>query len=182
MPMPKNLAALLPLTLVLCGCGMLNAELEAKTVCPTIVDHQFPGADQSGVLDEVITYDLGADVPVLSDSGASYDLKLQSLALTLGSDSGLTDLSGLDAAQVSVLSPPAASLDEPTLVSYARGADPHPTRIVIASPTNLDLQPYLQDGVVRLRARASGTLPTQPWRATMTACFTLKVKVDAGDL
>jgi hypothetical protein len=174
------LAALAPLALALPGCGVLTAKLEAKTVCATLVDYELPGADQSGVVDTDVAYDLGKNVPLLSDSGTTYALELQSVELSLGSDSGLTDLGGLEEAAVNVRSPLGASLPEPVLVSYARGADLHQTAVVVDSPSGLDLRPYVQDSQVSLHLHAAGTLPTQPWRATMKACFGLEVTLDYG--
>jgi hypothetical protein len=174
------LAALLPVALALSGCGVLTAKLEAKTVCATLADYQLPGSDESGAIDTDVTYDLGDSVPIVSDSGTAYDLKLQSVELSLGSDSGLTDLGGLEAASVGILAPPGTALPEPVLISYARGADLHPTSIVVDSPTGLDLQPYVLSKTVSLHVHAAGTLPTQPWHATMKACFALEVTLDYG--
>lgn len=176
--MTRLLAALLPLTLLGSGCSLISAEADVSEVCATIADREFPGADQSGALDSDVSYDLSDDLSVI-DQG-SYDLKLQSVELTLGSNSGLADLGGLEEAQITLLPPPGQALDSPVLVSYTRPQGAHPTSIVLASPSGLDLEPYVEQGVVRLHAHASGTLPTQPWRATMTACFGVKIKVSAG--
>ncbi len=176
----RPFAALLPLALLSSGCGMIAAQADISEVCATIVDREFPGADQQGAIDTDVTYDLADDLSVI-DKG-SYDLKLERVTLALGSNSGLTDLGGLEVAEISLLPPVGQTLDSTVLVSYTRPAGTHPTSIVLASPSGLDLSPYVSQSVVRLHTHAAGTLPSQPWRATMTACFNVKVKVTAGDL
>ncbi len=179
--MPRtSLLTALPLALLCSGCGVLSAQLEAQTACATLADYQMPGAYGSGAIDTDVTYDLGQHLSILTEPNTHYQLKLQSVQLALGSASGVTDLGGLDQVAVGIVSPAGAALPEPSLVSYERGADLHPTQITVASPSGLDLQPYVQGGVITLRTHAQGTLPSQPWHATVQACFTVKVTLDYG--
>jgi hypothetical protein len=159
---------------------MLDAKLEARTVCFTLPSYPIPAAPVSGTLSTPIDYDLGNDLPILSEPGVSYSLVLQRARLAVSADSPAVDLGGVDELALSVEAPSGTSLPELALLQYQKGADPHPTALEAASSSDADLAPYLTDGRVRFLATASGAPPDYDWSADFTACFLLTVDVDYG--
>lgn len=172
--------ALASIALMTSSCGLLDAQLETRTVCYTPTDNVIPGADGSGSVETDLSLDPGSALPVLSQPGASYRLSLQDLELSPGKGSSVTDLGGVDELDVSVIRPAGTSLPELELIHYLRGTDPHPPRIVAPSETGADLAPYLDGGQMAFHVLARGALPDSPWTAVLRACFLLNVKVDYG--
>ncbi len=162
------------------GCGMLDAKLEARTVCFTLPDYPIPAAIVPGALSTDITYDLGSDLPILSQDGVRYSLVMQRARLTVGARSPAVNLGDIDQLTISVVAPPGSGLPEPELVRYQRGADPHPTAIEATASSDADLAPYVSGGQVRFLASASGALPEHEWSADVTACFLLTADVSYG--
>jgi hypothetical protein len=181
--MPARLPALglLSALLALSGCGMLDAKLKAQTVCFTLEDYVLPGAPAGGPLAAEITYDLGGDLPILSQQGVRYTLALQRLELSVAAASPPVDLGAVETLDVAVVAPPGAALPEPTLVHYARGSELHPTTLTAASPSGDDLAPYVSGGQVTFRAAATGAVPAHAWAADVTGCFLLTVDVNYGE-
>lgn len=164
------------------GCGMLDARLRAETVCFTTSGSAVPGAPAEGALATEITYDVGDDLPLLSEQGVSYTLALQRLTLSVSAGSPPVDLGAIEGLEVSAVAPPGSGLPEPTLVAYARGSEqPDPTAITAASPSGDDLAPYLSGGQLTFRAAATGAAPAHAWTADVEGCFLLTVDVDYGE-
>lgn len=174
------LLSLALLGLLTSGCGMLDAKLEAQTVCFTLPDYPILGVPASGTLSTLVSYDLGSDLPILSEKGVSYTLVLKTMQLGVGEGSPAVDLGGIDDLTISPVAPAGTSLPEPTLVRYVKGADLHPTLLEAASSSGDDLAPYVSGGQVEFLATATGTLPASSWAADVKACFQLTVDVDYG--
>lgn len=161
------------------GCGMLDAQLEARTVCFTRAA-LIPGASGSGTVETDVGYDVGAELPVLTQPGVSYTLALQELDLSVSPGSTPADLGGLDEVDVSVLAPAGTSLQDTQLLRYRKATDPHPLRIAAAAGKTPDLRPYIAGGQITFHTLASGALPSRPWTADARACFLLDVNVRYG--
>lgn len=182
-PHPLLRCALLALPLLLASCGMLDARLEARTACFTLPEYAIPGATGAGELTAPLSFDLDEALPFLSEPGVHYRLRLRDVTLALSSGAALADLGGLDAFAVSATAPAGSALPAPELVRYERaaGADPRPASLTAAATSDVDLAPYVDGGSLRLLAQASGTPPSSPWQATVTACFLLDVDVEYGE-
>ena len=162
---------------------MLDARLEARTACFTLPEAAVAGATGAGALSTELAFDLGSALPVLSEPGVEYELRLRDVTLAVASSASAVDLGGVDAFAVSVAAPPGSALPSPELVRYERtaGVDARPASITAPARGGVDLAPYVTDGWLRLDGTATGTLPAVPWRATVTACFLLEVDVEYGD-
>ncbi len=158
------------------GCGLLDAQLEARTVCFTRAA-LIPAASATGTVETDVGYDVGSELPALTQPGVSYSITLQELDLSVPAGSAPVDLGGVEEVDVSVLAPAGTSLPDAQLIQYRKGADPHPTRIAAAAETSIDLRPYLADGQITFHALGRGTLPDRAWTADARACFLLDVNV-----
>lgn len=180
--MPRHPLAHLALCALLlpAGCDLLRADIEVKTVCATLPDYAMPGAPASGTFSTDLSYDLGSDLTVLTDSGYTSTLTLTSLELSVGSDSGATDLSQVESLDATVLAPNGSALPPLDAAQYSRGASASETTLFATSLSSANLVPYLQGGTVNLSLQAQGALPVDPWTATVTACFLLEVNMNYG--
>src|SRR4051794_20213939 len=90
------------LALSLCGCGAMYLEAETEELCKTIPGIEMPGAPASQMMsiDTGTDYDFGSALSSLPTN--SVDGKIELLALTLKPVSGVSDLSFVQTAQVSV--------------------------------------------------------------------------------
>jgi hypothetical protein len=164
----------------LSGCSMLDATLEARTVCFTVTDYPITGVPVSGDLSLDIDYDLGSDLPVVSEKGVSYSLVLTHMDLSAGAASPPVDLGGVDLLDVSIVAPAGAGLPDAVLAHYLKGSDPHPVVLSAASSSDRNLAPYVTDGKVTFHTDAGGDLPTSDWTADVRGCFLLTVTVNYG--
>ena len=162
------------------GCGMLDAQLEARTACFTVAGAPIPPAGASGTVVANLDYDLGASLPALAQPGMTSRLTFQELELSPGPGSSVADLAGVEVLDASVLPPAGSGLPEQPLVHYLRPAGPTPSVISAEAEQPLDLLPYLAGGRVTLRAQARGALPAHAWTADARACFLLEVDVQVG--
>ncbi len=115
------LAALAALPLV-SGCGgpFLTAQLDVPTVRITLPSQSFPATDaaaqfwcspaqtQPSCIATSLSYDLGAQLPVVNESNVSYELRLTSLSIGLRADASGT-LSGVQAVTIRIQDPGASS-------------------------------------------------------------------------
>lgn len=178
--MPRLARLALAALLLPAGCGLLRAELELKTVCATLPDYAMPATPISGTFTTDLTYDLGADLDVLDDPDFSSSLRLQRLELAVAPGSGAVDLAGVEALSATVLPPAGSSLPEVVAAAYTRGDAPSATFLAATTLSDANLVPYLDAGKAQLHLEATGDMPTQPWTATVTACFLMEVAVDYG--
>jgi hypothetical protein len=164
--------------MLLSACG-LDAKLEARTVCFTRAA-LVPAASAAGTVEADVEYDLGAELPVLTQPGVTYSLSFQELDLSVAPGSAPADLGGVDEVDASVLAPAGSSLADTPVIHYVKGTDPHPTRIAAAAERQIDLAPYVTGGRITFHTLARGTLPSRPWTADARACFLLDVNVNLG--
>lgn len=187
--------ALLATTLLLAaGCGgpLLHADLEIREARLTLPAQQFPrfplptgspsgcasGASTCVATD--LSYDLGRQLDLLSRPATAYDVRLTALDVALATTE-VGDLGGVAAASVLAYPPGGGAPVE--LARYQRSAaDPAPTAIRMAGGPDVDLTPYLEAGVIRLRVELSYDRGTPAFEAAVTAAFRLQVRLDYGAL
>jgi hypothetical protein len=177
---PILVLAVLPLTAVLLArCGVLDARLEARTACVTVPDHVVPGAAGATEVSTELALDLGSALP-LTGRGVSYRLFLRDI--TVENAGTRSDLGGIETVAVSALAPAGSPLPDPELARWDGTSGEAASWSLTAPATGeTDLAPYAADGWLRLRATARGSLPPEPWVATLTACFRLEVDVRYGE-
>lgn len=187
---PALLAA--PLLLA-AGCGgpLLHADLEIREARLTLPAEQFPSSPPLGArsgcasgapscVATELSYDLGQQLDLLNRPATAYDVWLTSLEVALAATQG-GDLGGIAAAAVLAYPPGGGAPVE--LARYQRSAaDPAPTTIALAASSDVDLTPYLEAGVIRLRVELSYDRATPAFQADVTAAFRLKVRLDYGAL
>ncbi len=174
-------------TLLLAGCGpLLSAELDAKDVGVTVTGQSFPpmlllGNTPCGFGTSCTTtdfvFDVGGATGVLDQDGVSYDLSLT--ALTISESATSVDLSGIVAGRVVLL---AADGSAPVvLATYTRPPGSGTITTLRADPvTGVDLEPYVQSGLVHLQAWLVYDAPTAGFTATVDGVFHLKATIDYG--
>lgn len=181
-------AALLALT----GCGpVLYAELDVPEVRITLPSQAFPASpappgdwcfpDRPECVATELQYELGAQVPVVTEPGVEYELFLKRVAIVLSASSAGTDLSGIRAAEIRVLDPSGGP--GTVIASYeADPAAPPPTSLTVAGDAALDLAPFVQGGNLQARVELvyDPMNPTPAFDADVSAAFSLDVKVDWG--
>lgn len=178
--------------LLAAGCGgpLLFADLEIPEVQLTLPAQQFPAsvAAPSAWCDPTtpscvaadLTYDLGQQLDLRSRPATAYDIWLTSLVIALPATQG-GDLGGVASAAVLVYPPGGGAPVE--VAHYQRSAaDPTPTSIALSTDAGLDLAPYLEAGLIRLRVELSYDQRTPAFEADVTADFRLKVQLDYGSL
>ena len=178
------------LLLAACGGPLLRADLdvpEARLVLPA---QQFPAsaappaswcdpATPSCVATDV-SYDLGRQLDLGSRPVTAYDVWLDALEIALAATQG-GDLGGVTAA--AILAYPLDGGAPVELARYQRSAaDPSPTAIAVSGGSGIDLAPYLEAGVIRLRVELSYDRATPAFQADVTAGFRLRVRLDYGAL
>jgi hypothetical protein len=169
----------LGLSLALAGCGgpVLFAELEMPSVEVTLPQYQFPSVVGSASQD--ITFDVGANVPVIGEPNVDYDLYLNQMTIALRSGP-FTDFDSFDTVKVTAVR---AGLPELVLVEYT---NPHTTSgmttVTAKSSTGADLKPYLDAGKITVRAEFTSSPSTLAgiWYADVSADLRLRVRIDYG--
>jgi hypothetical protein len=176
----------LPVLALLAGCGgLLFAQLEVPTVTVKLLDQAFPATPAGSDLVTEVQYDLGAQLPSITQPNVRYELKLTGLKLDLTSSSGLADFGGVQEIRIDAVPPAGSTLAPVELVSYQKPPPPapqSPTSIEATGATSVDLAPYLQGGQLTLRVTAKGSLPTSPWNASVVGSFFLRLTLDYGDV
>jgi predicted small lipoprotein YifL len=192
--MKKILLAALALSPLLAGCGgpLLFAQVEVPQVKITLPSQEFPATDagsqywctptqtQPDCIAMSLAYDLGAQLPVVTEQNVTYAIRLTSLAIALATTSGGTDLGGVKAVAVRVRDA-AAGGDGVVVAGYARSdADPNPTAIAVTGNSNVDLAAYVQSGELDVRVEMTYDAPTPAFTADVTSTWSLDVKLDWG--
>jgi hypothetical protein len=183
----------LALALALAGCGgpVLFADLKMPSVEVTLPQYPFPGSKGETTVFKDISFDVGANVPVVNEPNVDLELRLTHLAILLRSTDprDVNGFDGVKSVRISALDP-ATGTPALLLASYDRpdGATAI-TQIAVASATSADLRPFLSAGVITVRAEYTsdsppivslGALPFYDWTADVTAEFAIDVKVDYG--
>ena len=178
--------------LLLAACD-LSAELDIPELRVTLPSQQFVASDTSIPEDwcdpaeaadppciaTALQVDLGAQVSLLTEENATYDLRLTDLAMALASTEAGKDLGGVKLLTIRVGGgAPGAGL---VLASYARppGAAA-PAAIAVTGNSNVDLGPYLEAGRLPVRLELVLDRPTPAFSADVVAGFSLRVSLDWG--
>jgi hypothetical protein len=191
---PVRLAAL-TLAALLAGCGhpLLGAELEVPEVrmtseeesfaavpvgLPPLADRACPGV--AGCMFAAFDYDLGEEIPFLDEEGVGVDLRLTEVALDLVSTSA-PGLGALEAVEIQLRHP--GTGDFVPVASWTSPGGPVDA-IRVGGHTDLDLEPYLQDGKIAARIEIH-YVPGEAvgaFTAELAAGFSVVVTIDYLDL
>lgn len=194
-----TLAALASLLLAGCEGPLLFAEVEVPDLRVTLPPQLFPAFDTSNPSDwcdptgqtfppciaTTAAYDLGAQVPALTEPGVSYEIRLTDVALTLSAvqsgGAGPSDLSGVVRATIRVGADPAVANSGTVVASYVRppvaGA---PTTVAVSGNANLDLAPYLSSGQLPVRVEVVVDNAMPAFDADILAAFYVRITLDWG--
>jgi predicted small lipoprotein YifL len=194
---PLALLAVLALA-ALQGCGgpLLFAELQVSALRVTLPEQAFPASDTTvpgnwcsavqtdpPCIQVTLDYDLAAQVPILNEPNATYELRLTDVAIALSATEAGKDLSGVRQVSIRVLADPLDPASGIVVASYVRppggGA---PTGIGVTGNPNLDLGPYLEAGGLPVRIEVTIDQPTPAFLADVAAGFSLQVQLDYGSL
>lgn len=180
----RALLAALPLALAACGGHIFFAEMEVPSLCVTLPRYAFPGTNADPSLSRQISYQLGAQLPVLNQPNVEYELRLSQLDTTLESSNPATDpgytFSSIQWVRI-VAYDPTGVLPDVELAYYRQDpANPATTVMIAGGAMDVDLAPYLQAGQLNFRADYSGGLPLGDFTADVRGCFYLKVVLDYG--
>lgn len=193
--MRRPIAALLSATALLAACDapLLGARLEIRELRITMPGQEFPESPVDalsfcahppgdppppGCVARTVSYDLGAELPVLDDEGITADVRLTDLGLRLTSGAG-GDLGGITLVRISVVDPATGALIP--VASYARsGTASAPTTLAVTGDPNLDLAPYLDAGSldVRVEVEVDPADPPGAFTAEVEVAFSVVVTVD----
>ncbi len=182
----RKLAVAAALLLAACGDPLLRAELEIPSVKVTLPSQSFP-ALTGGVpcpppdaallcVDQALDFDLGSDVSVLNEKGVTSEVRVTGVSMKLAS--ALSDFGKVHWVRLNIAAP---ALPDVLVASYLRPAvpqSPPPTTIAVDGYSNVDLWPYLQAGVLDVRASIAYESGTPDFTADVTSDFYLKVKLD----
>lgn len=188
--MPARLPSIAPLLLLagaLAGCGgpVLFAELELPDVEVTLPQYTFPGDPLGLATTKDVSFDVGASVPVVNEPNVELELRLTRMTLVLATGGPLSNFDGFETVTITALHPTDPALDL-ELLRYEKPAGATDiTRIEAASDSDADLKPYLDAGVINVRAAYASdginpTLPTSDWTADLTAEFRFQITLDYG--
>lgn len=190
------------LALVLLSSCSLTAELEISEVSVTLPRQSVPAFDAgnpavwcnpSGPPPPVpcvglsTAYDLGAQVPALTQKNVTYELRLTDVAFTLSatqpSGTAPTDLSGVKSALIRVGVDPLTPGSGLVIASYARPS-PVPAApiatLVVSGNANVDLAPYIRSGTLPIRVEVVIDQGTSAFDADIHATFYVNVTLDWG--
>jgi hypothetical protein len=178
-------AALLAATTA-CSGPVLFAELEMPSVQVTLPQYSFPGDPLGLTTSANVSFDVGANVPLVNDPNVDFDIELRSMTLVLDTTGPLSNFDGFETVRIIALHPSGNAALDLTLLEYRKPAGASGiTRISTSSSTDADLKPFLTAGVINVRAEYASdgvnpTLPTSNWTADLTADFWMKVRLDYG--
>lgn len=180
-----------------CGGPLLFAEVQVPDLQITLPSQSFPAVATSlptdwcdptvqgnpQCLGLTADYDVGAQVPALTEKAVSYDLRLTRVAITLSAvqqPGAPVDLSGVESATIRVLADPAIPGSGAVVASYLKVPGSTPETIAVTGNANLDLGPYLDAGRLPVRVEVYVSNGTAAFDADITVGFSLVVNVDWG--
>jgi hypothetical protein len=193
--MRHALAAAAVLLLASCDGTLLFLELQIPELRVTLQGLSLPASstsapedwcDPSGQSDPpciavTASYDLGEEVPALTQENVGYELRLTDVAMTLSSTSSGDHLGGVALMTLRVLDDPLSGLPGFVVATYARpGGAGEPTSLVVSGNANVDLGPYVRAGRLPLRVEVTLDAPTPALEADLAAGFSLVVTLDWG--
>jgi len=182
----RSIPALVAAAFAGCGGPILFAELELPDVEGTLPQYTFPG-DPLGLSTATdVAFDVGANVPALTDPNVELEVRLTRMTLVLDTSGPLSSFDGFQTVTISALHPSGDPARDVVLLEYVKPAGATGiTRITATSETDADLEPFLVDGVIDLRAAyqsdgVNPTLPTADWTADLSAELRLQARLDYG--
>ena len=186
--------ALAATVVLLAGCqgDLTTAEIDVSHLGVTLPAQAFPASDTTNTADfcaappqssppciqTTLDYDLGAQVPALTNKSVTYDLRLTDVAITLSAASAGDDLYGVLSAKVIVKDLVTGA--DTVVASYDRPASatsPIHT-LAVSGNASVDLGPYLDAGRLPVRVELLLTNGTPAFWADVHAGFSLVVNVD----
>lgn len=198
-PGPAALALLALAGLPSCGGPLLFAEVEIPDLQVTLPRQSFPAFDAGNpsswcnpsgppppipCVGLTTGYDLGAQVPALTQKGVTYELRVTDVEFTLSATQSApgapTDLGGIQSATVRVGYDPAVPGSGVVIATYVRPAAGTPTTIAVSGNANLDLAPYVSSGNLPVRVEVVIDGPTSAFDADILAAFYVRVTLDWG--
>jgi hypothetical protein len=199
--MKRPITAALAATLLLAGCDgpLFFAEVEVPDLRANLPTQSFPAFDPGNPADwcdptgtgfppcvaTTANYDLGAQVPSLTEPGVTYELRLTDVALTLSATqpggSGASDLSGIVRATVIVGYDPNVPGSGTVVASYVRPPTPGtPATVAVSGNANLDLSPFVAAGFLPVRVEVEVDSGMPAFNADILAAFYIRVTLDWG--
>lgn len=192
----RHALAALALALAACDGPLLFAELSIPELRVTLPGQTFPASDTGNAayfcdpaapqsfppcIALTLDYDLGGNVPVLTEENVTYELRLTDVAIALSATEVGKNLSGIQRATITVLDDPLVPSGGIVVASYVRppGAVT-PTEIAISGNANLDLGPYLDAGRLPVRVEVVLDAGTPEFLADVQVGFSLEVTLDWG--
>ncbi len=193
---PAAVAIVLAAALSGCDRPLLFGELRIPELRVSLPSQSFPASDTSApenwcdaaaqqdppCIALTLDYDLGGQVPILTEENVTYDLRLTDVAIALSATEVGKDLGGVQLVTIRVLDDPLLPAGV-VIASYARpGPGAAPTSIGVTGNANLDLAPYLAAGRLPVRIEVVLDALTPAFLADVAAGFSLEVKLDYGAL
>jgi hypothetical protein len=176
---------------LLAGCSpLLSAELEVPEIRITVPQQSFPATNPElsdlcaglpGCIARPISYDVGAEVPVLKEDNVTFDIRVTDLAITLTSGSA-GNLGGVESAKIMVLDAPDATTGT-VVASYVRpSATAAPTSISVSGNSSVNVGSYLEAGLIPVRVEMTydPAIPPPDFTADVEVGLSLVVTLDWG--
>ena len=152
-----------------CGSQLFTADVQVSDVCKTLENQQFPAAPAvvSGPQQISTSFNLPVD-DILAQVDYASDSSLKLKSVSIEPTSGISDLSCVDEAVISV-----SNAGQPvTVTSYQHAAGAGAVPVLTLDTHDFEMISYLNGSSATVDATLSGTLPTVTWAAKVTACFT----------
>jgi hypothetical protein len=152
-----------------CGSQLFSADVQINDFCKSLEGQQFPAAPAAVAGVQQISTSVTVpvdDILSAADYASNSSLKLKSVSIA--PTSGISELSGVEHAVIVVSS----GGQDATLSNYQHAADSGAVPVLTLAANDFEMISYLSGGSVTVDADLAGTLPSVPWTATVTACFT----------
>src|SRR5512134_1533584 len=88
-----------------CGGPVLFAELEMPSVQVTLPQHTFPGDPLGLTTTTTVSFDVGANVPLVTDPDVEFDIELRRMTLVLDTSGPLSNFDGFETVRITALHP-----------------------------------------------------------------------------
>ena len=159
-----------------CGGPLFYAELEEPGICKTVADVPMDATQPGATLSKTIPIDLAANVPLFDTTTGDVVVRLLEVQFT--GKQGIQDFNSVDNAEVLAVPDSSSGLQPTQVLSYTKvpGVTPG-LQLNIVAEDQIDLVPFLTNGVVTVEARMSGGLPNNVWLADVRGCIYMKARV-----
>lgn len=156
------------------GCGeVLYAEVDVQELCQEAANQEFEAMPTAGefTIDREFEYPFEVDLTAAEGLDGEAQLK----HMLMRPSEGLEQLDFIDFAQVELRGPEGSDLPPVNIVNFQKGA-PTEDGSIRMEGDKIDVMPYLETGMVRLKASMKGRFPTQPWKANIQTCMSVKAR------